>query len=67
MLAAGLDFRGLGPVGHPAPRLPEAGGARSRFVPAPLPVSPGHLENEGLSPVFVSYMRNWKGFVGDAV
>jgi len=35
------------------------------FVPAPLPVSPGYLENEGLSPAFVGYMRNWKGFVTD--
>jgi 2,4-dienoyl-CoA reductase-like NADH-dependent reductase (Old Yellow Enzyme family) len=36
------------------------------FEPVPTPVSPEHLRGEGLSPVFVDYMRNWKGFVTDA-
>lgn len=29
------------------------------------PVSPATLRGEGLSPVFVDYMRGWKGFVAD--
>ena len=33
------------------------------FTPIALPVSEAHLLNEGLSPAFVTYMRNWKGFV----
>ncbi|TKJ31382.1 NADH:flavin oxidoreductase [Blastococcus sp. CCUG 61487] len=36
------------------------------FVPVPTPVDPAHLAGEGLSPVFVEYMRNWRGFVADA-
>ena len=30
---------------------------------AALPVTRQHLRDEGLSPVFVEYMNNWKGFV----
>ena len=33
------------------------------FQPVDLPVSEEHLLNEGLSPSFVDYMKNWKGFV----
>lgn len=33
------------------------------WTPLPLPVPAEHLAAEGLSPVFVDYMRNWKGFV----
>jgi 2,4-dienoyl-CoA reductase-like NADH-dependent reductase (Old Yellow Enzyme family) len=33
------------------------------FEPRPLPVTPEILAEEGLSPVFVGYMRNWAGFV----
>ena len=29
----------------------------------PIPVSTQHLLDEGLSPQFVTYMRNWPGFV----
>jgi 2,4-dienoyl-CoA reductase-like NADH-dependent reductase (Old Yellow Enzyme family) len=35
------------------------------FAARRLPVSPATLEAEGLSPGFVDYMRNWKGFVAD--
>lgn len=35
------------------------------FTVRPLPVMPETLEAEGLSPAFVGYMRNWKGFVAD--
>ncbi|MGR8950151.1 MAG: NADH:flavin oxidoreductase [Gammaproteobacteria bacterium] len=33
------------------------------FMPIELPVSADHLQNEGLSPTFVDYMKAWKGFV----
>ncbi len=36
------------------------------FEPVPTPVTPEHLAGEGLSPVFVDYMRAWRGFVADA-
>ena len=37
------------------------------FKPVDLPVSSGHLRNEGLSEKFVAYMNTWKGFVDDDV
>jgi 2,4-dienoyl-CoA reductase-like NADH-dependent reductase (Old Yellow Enzyme family) len=33
------------------------------FEPIALPVTREHLASEGLSPDFISYMNNWKGFV----
>ena len=35
----------------------------ANFTPVELPVTPAHLTAEGLSPPFVEYMKNWKGFV----
>jgi len=44
--------------------------ARVRSDPAfesiALPVTPAYLADEGLSPAFVQYMGNWKGFVAAA-
>lgn len=37
------------------------------FEPAELPVSPEHLREEGLSDTFITYMRNWAGFVAEKV
>lgn len=34
------------------------------FKPIALPAPRAHLLKEGLSPAFVQYMDNWKGFVG---
>ena len=39
----------------------EAGG----YSPQRPPFTPEHLLEQGLSPVFVDYMRRWKGFVTD--
>jgi 2,4-dienoyl-CoA reductase-like NADH-dependent reductase (Old Yellow Enzyme family) len=39
--------------------------ANPDFTPIALPVTEAHLLNEGLSPAFVTYMRNWKGFVAE--
>lgn len=65
-LAAGLDYVVIGRAAvlhHDFPRQVEANPA---FTPAPLPVSVDHLRREGLSDVFVDYMRQWKGFVAEA-
>jgi 2,4-dienoyl-CoA reductase-like NADH-dependent reductase (Old Yellow Enzyme family) len=35
------------------------------FRPMALPVSRAYLEAEGLSPKFIGYMQNWKGFVAE--
>ena len=64
-LEAGADFVliGRGAILHhdfPKRALADAG-----FESRPLPVSRQTLAEEGLSPGFVDYMRNWKGFVGD--
>ena len=39
--------------------------ASGGFDPARPPFTPEHLMDAGLSPVFVDYMRRWKGFVTD--
>ena len=35
------------------------------YDPDRPPFTPEHLLEQGLSPVFVDYMRRWKGFVTD--
>jgi 2,4-dienoyl-CoA reductase-like NADH-dependent reductase (Old Yellow Enzyme family) len=37
--------------------------ANPDFAQAALPVTRAHLAAEGLSPAFIDYMANWKGFV----
>jgi 2,4-dienoyl-CoA reductase-like NADH-dependent reductase (Old Yellow Enzyme family) len=65
-LAAGLDFViiGRGAVLHHD--FPARVQADPGFRAASLPVTPEYLAQEGLSPVFVKYMGNWKGFVAAA-
>ncbi|HCK84210.1 MAG TPA: NADH:flavin oxidoreductase [Hyphomonadaceae bacterium] len=46
--------------------FPERVRADANFTPAALPVSADYLHAEGLSEVFVNYMRTWKGFVAEA-
>ena len=64
--AAGLDFVviGRGAVLHHD--FPARVQADPGFRAAGLPVTAEYLAQEGLSPVFVEYMRNWKGFVASA-
>jgi 2,4-dienoyl-CoA reductase-like NADH-dependent reductase (Old Yellow Enzyme family) len=40
--------------------------ADAAFEPIARPVSRDHLRREGLSPVFIDYMDQWKGFVAPA-
>lgn len=35
------------------------------FMPAGLPASRAHLENEGVSEKFIDYLSSWKGFVAE--
>jgi len=65
ILDAGADFVTIGRAGilhHDYPRKVIDNPA---FVPTALPVTPEYLRNEGLSEVFVNYMRRWAGFVAD--
>ena len=64
VLGEGADLVGVARVaiGHPA--WPE-GLAEDGYAPARPPFTPEVLEAADLSPVFVDYMRRWKGFVTD--
>jgi 2,4-dienoyl-CoA reductase-like NADH-dependent reductase (Old Yellow Enzyme family) len=65
-LDAGLDFViiGRGAVLHHD--FPARVQADPEFRAASLPVTAEYLAQEGLSPVFIKYMGNWKGFVAAA-
>lgn len=63
ILEAGVDFVSIGRSGilhHDFPKLviqdPD-------FTPTPNPVSEEYLAKEGLGPIFINYMKRWKGFV----
>lgn len=61
----GLDFVVIGRTAilhHDWPRIVAA---NPQAAPIDLPVTEQYLHDEGLSPTFVKYMRNWKGFVVD--
>ncbi|MGB1699855.1 MAG: NADH:flavin oxidoreductase [Nannocystaceae bacterium] len=62
-LADGLDFVSLGRSAILHHDFPHRCEADPQFTPVALPVTPAHLASEGLSPVFIQYMRGWKGFV----
>jgi 2,4-dienoyl-CoA reductase-like NADH-dependent reductase (Old Yellow Enzyme family) len=64
-LAGGVDFVvvGRGAVLHHD--FPRRVAADPAFKAVALPVSKDYLANEGLSPAFIRYMGNWKGFVAD--
>ncbi|MGE0486046.1 MAG: NADH:flavin oxidoreductase [Gammaproteobacteria bacterium] len=63
---AGCDWVMLGRAGILHHDYPNRLKADAGFAPVELPVSPAHLAAEGLSPAFVDYMKNWKGFVQGA-
>jgi 2,4-dienoyl-CoA reductase-like NADH-dependent reductase (Old Yellow Enzyme family) len=60
---AGADFVliGRGAILHHD--FPEKVRQDPNFEPVGLPVTRDYLRNEGLSPIFIDYMNNWKGFV----
>ena len=62
-MAAGLDYVVIGRAAVLHHDFPRQVLANPAFTPIPLPASVAHLHKEGLSDIFVDYMRNWKGFV----
>ncbi|MGE0828060.1 MAG: NADH:flavin oxidoreductase [Hyphomonadaceae bacterium] len=62
-LDGGLDFAiiGRGAILHHD--FPERVRKDAAFKSVSLPVSEAYLANEGLSPIFIKYMRNWANFV----
>src|SRR5580658_1861488 len=63
LLDAGADFTILGRAAVLHHDVPKLYAADPDFQPIALPVTRAHLAREGLSPGFVEYMNNWKGFV----
>jgi 2,4-dienoyl-CoA reductase-like NADH-dependent reductase (Old Yellow Enzyme family) len=62
-LERGMDFVMLGRAAILHHDYPQKLAADAAFAPVQIPVSADYLKSEGLSPAFVTYMRNWKGFV----
>lgn len=65
MVELGLDFAILGRAAILHHDFPKRAKADPQFKPHALPVTAEYLAAEGLSPTFVGYMRNWKGFVAE--
>ncbi len=64
-LEVGFDFVSIGRAAILHHDFPEQVRANPEFESRALPVSAETLREEGLSDVFVEYMRRWKGFVAD--
>ena len=63
LVDAGADFAILGRAAILHHDYPRRFAANPDLLPISLPVTREYLRAEGLSPVFVEYMNNWKGFV----
>ena len=66
ILSQGVDWIMLGRAAILHHDFPKRYAQDPRFEPAALPVSREYLKDEGLSPTFIDYMRNFPGFVEDA-
>ena len=66
VLAAGYDLPVLGRAAILHHDFPKRALADANFTAIATPVSEAYLRDEGLGPVFVNYMRTWKGFVEEA-
>ena len=64
-LEHGADFVILGRAAILHHDFPPRLAADPDFQTIDLPVTRDYLRNERLSPTFIDYMRNWKGFVAD--
>ncbi len=63
ILDAGVDFVTIGRSAILHHDFPKRVMDDPNFKCTPTPVSKTYLQNEGLSDVFVDYMRKWEGFV----
>jgi 2,4-dienoyl-CoA reductase-like NADH-dependent reductase (Old Yellow Enzyme family) len=66
VLDAGVDIVTLGRAAILHHDYPQKMQADAGFSPRTLPVTEEVLSQEGLSPAFIGYMKNWKGFVVEA-
>jgi 2,4-dienoyl-CoA reductase-like NADH-dependent reductase (Old Yellow Enzyme family) len=67
VLEHGADFAVVGRAAVLHHDYPRQIAADADFEPIARPVSRDHLRREGLSPVFIDYMDQWKGFVAPAL
>lgn len=65
VLNTGVDFVTIGRSGILHHDFPILVMDNPHFTPIKTPVSPDYLKSQGLSDIFVSYMRRWDGFVED--
>lgn len=62
-IEAGLDFVAVGRSGILHHNFPTLVMENNSFEPFKTPVSEEHLRTEGLGEDFITYMKNWPGFV----
>jgi 2,4-dienoyl-CoA reductase-like NADH-dependent reductase (Old Yellow Enzyme family) len=65
VLDSGCDFVMIGRAAILRHDFPARVRADPSYSSPSLPVSEAYLRNEGLSPAFIAYMRNWDNFVAD--
>lgn len=65
LLNAGVDIVGIGRSAILHHDFPQRILENEAFETISTPVSVAYLENEGLGPDFVKYMRRWEGFIKD--
>ncbi|HZZ89201.1 MAG TPA: NADH:flavin oxidoreductase, partial [Caulobacteraceae bacterium] len=65
LLDAGADFAVLGRAAILNHDWPKQYAADRDFQATAIPVTRAYLAKEGLSPSFIEYMNNWKGFVAE--
>ncbi len=65
IMDAGIDFVSIGRAAILHHDYPLRVINDSQFSPTLTPVSPEYLQNEGLSDIFINYMRRWPDFVMD--
>lgn len=63
LLSKGIDFLTIGRAGILHHDFPLKVINDPKFQSVDLPVSENYLKGEGLGPVFMEYMKKWKGFV----
>ncbi len=63
VLAAGADVLTIGRAAILHHDFPERCRDDPFFEPVELPVTPDYLRSEGLSDLFIGYMKTWEGFV----
>jgi 2,4-dienoyl-CoA reductase-like NADH-dependent reductase (Old Yellow Enzyme family) len=64
-LSYGVDFVLLGRAAILSADFPAAMQREEPFVAPSLPVTRAHLDAQGVSPAFLTYLTGWKGFVAD--